>query len=605
MCSRTRTPTPCSTRSIRRRSSSSASRPTSATTPPFAASCSGAAESSSSRTPPRASTTPEPRRARRSGGRAGSSFEPPRRLRSNSVKGSVPAADRGADMVGDWFQQAADFATTWLPLAFFGILVLTAWLLWKTVGMMPRVKPAQMDAKSRSSITWNDVAGVEEVRSELMEVVEFLRDPKRFERLGAKTPKGLLLYGPPGTGKTLLAKAVAHESGAKFYSASAASFVEMFAGLGAARIRKLFAEARKSAPAIVFIAQLDAVGAQRSGHGFNREQDQTLNQLLVELDGFEGADQVVVMGASNRIQDLDQALLRPGRFDRQLLVPPPDLKGREAILGVHTRGKPLAPGVDLTQVARQTSGLTGAELANICNEAAIFAGRRGDMNLTQTDFDQALERVVAGLQQKKVLTEKERRILAYHEGGHALMAHLMGAAMELQKVTIVSRGDALGYAFYLPEEDRYLHTKEELVDRMIVALAGRAAEEVVFGRVTNGASNDLEKVTQIARAMVFEWGMADAVTSRTLRADNYALSEETKRLRDAEQARLTDYAYAEAVRLLHKHRASLDRIAGALLERETLVRDEVLEMLRDVEAESRASETVGVPQIVATSLFTE
>jgi cell division protease FtsH len=502
-------------------------------------------------------------------------------------------------MVGDWFQQAADFATTWLPLAFFGILVLTAWLLWKTVGMMPRVKPAQMDAKSRSSITWNDVAGVEEVRSELMEVVEFLRDPKRFERLGAKTPKGLLLYGPPGTGKTLLAKAVAFESGAKFYSASAASFVEMFAGLGAARIRKLFAEARKNAPAIVFIDELDAVGAQRSGHGFNREQDQTLNQLLVELDGFEGADQVVVMGASNRIQDLDQALLRPGRFDRQLLVPPPDLKGREAILEVHTRGKPLAPGVDLTQVARQTSGLTGAELANICNEAAIFAGRRGDTNLTQIDFDQALERIVAGLQQKKVLTEKERRILAYHEGGHALMAHLMGAAMELQKVTIVSRGDALGYAFYLPEEDRYLHTKEELVDRMIVALAGRAAEEVVFGRVTNGAANDLEKVTDIARSMVFEWGMAESVSSRTLRADNYALSEETKRLRDSEQARLTDGAYEEALRLLHKHRAPLDRIAAALLEKETLVRDEVVAILSDVGSESRASESVGVPRVVA------
>ena len=303
----------------------------------------------------------------------------------------------------------------------------------------------------------------------------------------------------------------------------------MFAGLGAARIRKLFAEARKHAPAIVFIDELDAVGAQRTGHGFNREQDQTLNQLLVELDGFEGAEQVVVMGASNRIQDLDAALLRPGRFDRQMLVPPPDLEGRVAILGVHTRGKPLGSNVDLRHIAQQTSGLTGAELANICNEAAIFAGRRDDQVVTQIDFDSALERVVAGLQQKKVLTEKERRILSYHEGGHALMAHLMGSAMELQKVTIVSRGDALGYAFYLPEEDRYLHTKEELIDRMVVALAGRAAEEVVFGRVTNGAANDLEKVTEIARSMVFEWGMADGVYSRTMRADNYALSEETKR----------------------------------------------------------------------------
>src|SRR5438477_667459 len=502
-------------------------------------------------------------------------------------------------MVGHWLHAAADFATTWLPLAFLVILALTGWLLWKTVGMMPRVKPANLSHGAKSQTTWADVAGVEEVRGELMEVVEFMRDPKRFQRLGAKVPKGLLLYGPPGTGKTLLAKAVAHESGANFYSASASSFVEMFAGLGAARIRKLFNEAGKNAPAIVFIDELDAVGAQRTGHGFNREQDQTLNQLLVELDGFEGAEQVVVMGASNRIQDLDAALLRPGRFDRQLLVSPPDLAGRTAILGVHTRGKPLGSNVDLLQIAKQTSGLTGAELANICNEAAIFAGRRGDQFLTHMDFDAALERVVAGLQQKKVLTEKERRILAYHEGGHALMAHLMGSAMELQKVTIVSRGEALGYAFYLPEEDRYLHTKEELVDVMIIALAGRAAEEVVFGRVTNGAANDLEKVTEIARAMVFEWGVSDSVSSRTMRADNYALSEETKRLRDSEQARLTDGAYEEAVRLLQKHRSSLDKLASALLEKETLVLDEVGSILGEVEPESRASEAVGVPRVVA------
>jgi cell division protease FtsH len=503
-------------------------------------------------------------------------------------------------MVGNWFHSAADFATTWLPLAFFVLVVFMAWVLWKTVGMMPRTTPANLTKGTRSQTSWADVAGVEEVRGELMEVVEFMRDPKRFQRLGAKVPKGLLLYGPPGTGKTLLAKAVAFESGANFYSASASSFVEMFAGLGAARIRKLFAEARKNAPAIIFIDELDAVGAQRSGHGFNREQDQTLNQLLVELDGFEGAEQVVVMGASNRIQDLDQALLRPGRFDRQMLVPPPDLAGREAILRVHTRGKPLnLDDVDLGLVARQTSGLTGAELANICNEAAIKAGRRGDASIAQADFDWALERVVAGLQQRKVLTDKERRILAYHEGGHALMGHLMGSVMELQKVTIVSRGNALGYAFYLPEEDRYLHTKEELVDGMVVALAGRAAEEVVFGRVTNGAANDLEKVTEIARSMVFEWGMSETVTSRTMRADNYALSESTKRLRDEEQAHLTDGAYEEAVRLLRKHRAPLDRIAAALLEKETLVRDELQELVVDVEPESRASETVGVPRVVA------
>ncbi|HUZ14861.1 MAG TPA: AAA family ATPase [Gaiellaceae bacterium] len=502
-------------------------------------------------------------------------------------------------LVGQWLHDLLNFANTWLPLFFVLVLVLAVWLLWKVAGSMPRTKPKNMATKGTSTTTWADVAGVEEVRAELMEVVDFLRDPQRFERLGAKTPKGLLLYGPPGTGKTLLAKAVAHESGANFYAASAASFVEMFAGLGAARIRKLFAEARKNAPAIVFIDELDSVGAQRTGHGFNREQDQTLNQLLVELDGFDGARQVVVMGASNRIQDLDPALLRPGRFDRQLLVPPPDLAGREAILTVHTRGKPLVEGMKLSTVARQTSGLTGAELANICNEAAIAAGRRGANALTQADFDWALERVVAGLQQKKVLTEKERMILAYHEGGHALMAHLMGGAAELQKVTIVARGTALGYTFHLPEEDRYLHTKEELQDWMVVALAGRAAEEVVFGRVTNGAANDLEKVTDIARHMVFDWGMSDSVTSRTMRADNYALSESTKQLRDDEQAHLTDGAYEEALRLLKKHRPPLDRVATALLEKETLVRDEVLELFAEVEPESRASETVGIPRVVA------
>src|SRR5437868_6663870 len=502
-------------------------------------------------------------------------------------------------MVGHWFQSAADFATTWLPLAFFAILILTAWLLWKTVGMMPRVKPQHQSSKAKSGTTWDDVAGVEEVRAELEEVVDFLRDPKRFEALGAKTPKGMLLYGPPGTGKTLLAKAVAHESGANFYSQSASAFVEMFAGLGASRIRKLFTEARKNAPAIVFIDELDAVGAARTGHGFNREQDQTQNQLLVELDGFNKADQVVVMGASNRLQDLDPALLRPGRFDRQMLVAPPDLAGREEILHVHTRGKPLAGDVDLPLIARQTAGLTGADLANICNEAAIFAGRQKLEHIRQVDFENAMERVVAGLQQRRVVTEKEKRILAYHEGGHALMSHLMGDALPVQKVTIVSRGQALGYTLNLPAEDRYLHTKEELVDMMKVYLAGRAAEQVVFGRVTNGAANDLEKATELAREMVFESGMSEVVSSRTMRAHNYSPSEETKRLRDQQQARLTDEAYDEAIRLLNKHRGALDRLAGALLEKETLVRDEIEALVADLEPESHASETVGTVRAVA------
>jgi cell division protease FtsH len=483
----------------------------------------------------------------------------------------------------------------WLPLLIFAAI---GYLIWRTIQLMPRVKPQTLN-DSRPSIPWSDVAGLGEVKEELQEVVEFLQDPSRFEKLGARVPKGILLYGPPGTGKTLLAKALASESGAKFYSQSASAFVEMFAGLGAARIRRLFREARKNAPSIVFIDELDAVGAARTGHGFNREQDQTLNQLLVELDGFDESEQVVVMAASNRLQDLDPALLRPGRFDRQMLVTAPDLAGRESILRVHTRGKPLAADVDLHQIARQTAGLTGADLANLCNEAAIFAGRSNLQYVRQQEFESAMERIVAGLQQRRIVTEKERRILAYHEGGHALMAHLMGDVMPVQKATIVARGEALGYTLNLPEEDRYLDTKEELVDIMKVCLAGRAAEQVVFGRVTNGAASDLERATQIARAMVFEYGMSDVVTSRTLRADNYALSEETKRLRDQEQARLTDGAYAEAVRLIAKHRAALDRIAHALLEKETLGREEIEVLFTDVPVESTSAAAVGTPQVVS------
>jgi cell division protease FtsH len=502
-------------------------------------------------------------------------------------------------VVHEFFVQAREFVISWWPLFLFTFYGALLYLFWRILQVMPRVKPVAVDVSENTAISWDEIAGADEAKAELAEIVEFLRDPDRFERLGAHVPKGILLYGPPGTGKTLLAKATANQSGAKFYSQSASAFVEMFAGLGAARIRKLFAEARKHAPAIIFIDELDAVGAARTGHGFNREQDQTLNQLLVELDGFGTSARVVVLGASNRLQDLDPALLRPGRFDRQVLVGAPDLRGRESILRVHTRSKPLAADVDLDLIARQTAGLTGADLANISNEAAIFAGRRDAQYVTHTDFEAAMERVVAGLQQRRVVTEKEKRILAYHEAGHALMSQLMGDTMPVQKVTIVARGQALGYTLNLPAEDRYLHTKEELVDMMTIFLAGRAAEQIVFGRVTNGAANDLEKATELARAMVFEYGMSDNVSSRTLRADNYALSEETKRLRDHEQARLTDEAFQEALRLLTKHRRSLDRLSVALLERETLVRAEVLQLLGDIEPESRASETVGTPVVVA------
>ena len=340
--------------------------------------------------------------------------------------------------IGHYLSAIGQMALIWLPLVMFGFII---YLLWRTLQVMPRVKSAHVQPTSKSLVNWNEVAGLEEARAEMEEIVDFLKNPKRFAALGARVPKGILLYGPPGTGKTLLAKAVAHESGANFYSQSASAFVEMFAGLGAARIRKLFEQARKNEPSIIFIDELDAVGMARSGSGFNREQDQTLNQLLVELDGFNNRDQVVVMGASNRLQDLDPALLRPGRFDRQILVSPPDLPGREAILQVHTRGKPLAADVDLTGIARQTAGLTGADLANIANEAAIVAGRDNQQYIHHAHFDAALERVIAGLQQRKVMSEKEKRILAYHEGGHALMSHLMGDGFPVHKATIVPRGN--------------------------------------------------------------------------------------------------------------------------------------------------------------------
>src|SRR5262249_19164584 len=312
-------------------------------------------------------------------------------------------------MVGfDFHDALSNFALTWLPVMFFLLMCVVVFLLWKTVKLMPRVKPMEITPGSSSAVTWDDVAGLDEAKEELQEIVDFLRDPARFEALGARVPKGILFHGPPGTGKTLAAKAVANESGARFYAQSASAFVEMFAGLGAARIRKLFEEARKNAPSIVFIDELDAVGQARSGHSFNREQDQTLNQLLVELDGFGPRDQVVVMAASNRLQDLDPALLRPGRFDRQILIQPPDLRGRVHTLTVPPRGKPLDTNVDLESVARQTSGLTGADLANICNEAAIQAGRKDSPTIGAADFENALERVVAGLQQRRVVTDKEK-----------------------------------------------------------------------------------------------------------------------------------------------------------------------------------------------------
>ncbi|HYV17061.1 MAG TPA: AAA family ATPase [Conexibacter sp.] len=484
-----------------------------------------------------------------------------------------------APMVLASFLGSYDFqtwATTWLPIIFMGLLVV---LLIVAVRYMPRTKPHEIKPAASPKIAWDEIAGVDEAKDELREVVEFMRDPKRFKRLGATVPRGILLHGPPGTGKTLLAKAVAHESGANFFAQSAASFVEMFAGLGAARIRRLFRIARKKAPAIVFIDELDAVGGRR-GSDISGEKDQTLNQLLVELDGFGGRGDVVVIAASNLLEKLDPALLRPGRFDRQVFVAPPDRRGRERILEVHTRGKPLAPSVDLDLIARQTSGLTGADLANICNEAAIFAARRDRDMIGAVDFDAALERVVAGMQARRALGEKEKRIVAYHEAGHALCAELLPAVDRVHRISIVPRGRALGFTLNLPDEDRYLKTREELIDRMTMLLGGRAAEQLVFGSVTTGAAGDFEHVTALAAAMIDEYAMGTRVKLRRIDADRSA--EATKRLRDEEQAELADGAFRNALELLGTHRSYLDQLAAALLEQEVLERADIDRVLAEL-----------------------
>jgi cell division protease FtsH len=486
----------------------------------------------------------------------------------------------------DGFQ---NWALTWLPIIFMGlIVVLIAW----TLKYMPRTKPMQIKPESSDSIHWADVAGVEEAKEELREVVEFLREPKRFRRLGAKVPKGILLHGPPGTGKTLLAKAVAKESNAKFFAQSASSFVEMFAGLGAARIRRLFREARKARPAIVFIDELDAVGATR-GNDISGEKDQTLNQLLVEMDGFAGSDDLVVIAASNLLDKLDPALLRPGRFDRQIFVPPPDLKGREEILTVHSRNKPLHE-VDLELVARQTSGLTGADLANICNEAAIFAGRKHRDVVLMEDFEGALERVVAGMQSRRVINDHEKRVVAYHEAGHALCSELLPTVEKVHKISIIPRGRALGYTLNLPEEDRYLKSKDELLDHMVVLLAGRVAEHVVFGAITTGASDDLKRVYEISRAMVAEYGMGTELMSRRLPTDDYSVSDATRRTVDEEQQHLTDLAYRRALQMVGEHRLLLDSFAATLLYREVLERDDIERIMARYRASSGERETVPV-----------
>jgi len=475
-----------------------------------------------------------------------------------------------------WEPDVQTFMLHWLPILFMGLLVVAVITLMRH---MPRTKPVEIKPETSLSIGWGEIAGADEAKDELREVVEYLRDPKRFRALGAEVPKGILLHGPPGTGKTLLAKAVAHESGATFYSQSAASFVEMFAGLGAARIRRLFRVARKHAPAIVFIDELDAVGGHR-GMDISGERDQTLNQLLVEMDGFSARKEVVVIAASNLLDKLDQALLRPGRFDRQIFVSPPDVGGRERILKVHSRNKPLAGDVDLRILARQTSGLTGADLANICNEAAIFAARRLAVEVAMGDFDAALERVVAGMQSRRTLTDHEKRVVAYHEAGHAVCGELLPSVDRVHRISIVPRGRALGFTLNLPEEDRYLKTREEMIDFMTMLLGGRVAEQLVFGSITTGAGDDLRRVAEIAHAMVHDYAMGTGTGS--LRVVSNDAAEATRRVRDEEVRELADEASRAARVIIDAHRPELDQLAMKLLSNEVLERGDIDEILADV-----------------------
>jgi cell division protease FtsH len=454
-----------------------------------------------------------------------------------------------------------------------------------------RAKRMSVDAPK---ITFRDVAGVDEAVQELQEIKEFLENPKKFQSLGARIPKGVLLYGPPGTGKTLLARAVAGEAGVPFFSISGSDFVEMFVGVGASRVRDLFEQAKQNSPCIIFMDEIDAVGRHRGAGmgGGHDEREQTLNQLLVEMDGFEMKDNIILIAATNRPDILDPALLRPGRFDRQVVVDRPDRKGRKQILEVHTRGKPLAQSIDLDALAGQTPGFTGADLANLINEAALLTARSSKREITMTELEEGIMRVIAGPEKKsRVMSEKERLVTAYHELGHAIVGHLLPNTDPVHKVSIISRGQALGYTISLPSEDKFLTTRAELTDTMAMTLGGRAAEEIVFGEITTGASNDLEKVTETAKQMVMRFGMSERLGPRVFGHDRSQpflgrefsaepdYSDEIAREIDDEVRRIVEDAHQTAKDILSEHREQLDTISQILLERETIEAEEFIALL--------------------------
>lgn len=456
---------------------------------------------------------------------------------------------------------------------------------------------ARLHVEERGKTTFADVAGVDEAKEELAEIVEFLKHPRKFVELGAQIPKGVLLVGPPGTGKTLLGRAVAGEAGVPFFIISGSDFVEMFVGVGASRVRDLFEQAKKSAPCIVFIDEIDAVGRQRGAGlgGGHDEREQTLNQLLVEMDGFESNAGIILLAATNRPDVLDPALLRPGRFDRQVVVDMPDINGREAILKVHARNKPLSEDVDLRVIARRTPGFTGADLENVLNEAAILAARHGSKKVVMADCDEAIDRVIAGPQKKsRVMSDREKDLVAFHEAGHALAGKLLPNVDPVQKVSIIPRGRMGGYTLMLPEEDRFFRTKSEILDNVVVTLAGRVAEEIMFNEISTGAENDLSRVTKVVRKMVTEYGMSEELGPLSLGSrreetvflgrdlgHNRDYSEEVAALIDREVRRIVDESYEQARTLLTINKDKLIRLANALKERETLDGDEIDEVLSD------------------------
>ncbi len=452
--------------------------------------------------------------------------------------------------------------------------------------------------KDMPKTAFTDVAGLDEAIEELQEVKEYLQYPEKFQAMGAKIPRGVLLFGPPGTGKTLLARAVAGEAGVPFFSISGSDFVEMFVGVGAARVRDLFEQAKAAAPAIVFIDEIDAVGRHRGAGlgGGHDEREQTLNQLLVEMDGFDQRSTVILMAASNRPDILDPALLRPGRFDRQIIVDRPDLEGRRAILEVHAKGKPFDASVDLAVLARRTPGFTGADLANVINEAALLAARRSKTMVSMSEIEEAVDRVMAGPERKsKIMDEGEKRLIAYHEGGHALVAHVLPGTDEVHKITVIPRGRALGYTLTLPEQDKFLMSREQMRDELAMLMGGRVAEEIVAGDITTGAANDIERATKVARQMVTEYGMSDLIGPRTLGQKQGEVflgrdwgstpdySDAVALEIDQEVRRLIDEAHDVALDILTKNRDNLEALADLLMDKETLDREEVIAFFSAVE----------------------